>query len=29
MIIDKDFFDEYWPGGFEDFTEKRLSINNK
>jgi hypothetical protein len=25
----KSFFDEYWPGGFEDIKEKRLSIQNK
>jgi len=29
IINDKNFFDFYWPGGFEDFLEKRLSINNK
>ena len=23
------FFNKYWPGGFEDFKEKRLSIDNK
>lgn len=29
IIDDKIFFDKYWPGGYEDFTEKRLSINNQ
>lgn len=29
MIVDKEFFDEYWPGGFNDFIDKRLSIDNK
>jgi hypothetical protein len=28
MIDDKLFFDTYWPGGYEDFLDKRLSINN-
>jgi len=29
IIDDRKFFDEYWDGGFDDFTEKRLSIDNK
>jgi hypothetical protein len=29
VVEDKSFFDAHWPGGFEDFLEKRLSINNK
>lgn len=29
FIDDREFFNKYWPGGFEDFIEKRLSINNK
>lgn len=29
MIDDETFFNQYWPGGFQDFTEKRLSIDNK
>ena len=29
VIADKGFFDKYWPGGYEDFPEKRLSVNNK
>lgn len=29
IVDDKTFFDTYWPGGYEDFLEKRLSINNQ
>jgi len=29
IINDKDFFDKNWPGGFNDFIDKRLSIANK
>jgi len=29
LIDDKEFFDHYWPGGYDDFLEKRLSINNQ
>ena len=29
IIDDKVFFDSHWPGGFEDFKEKRESIHNK
>lgn len=29
IMDDKEFFDEFWPGGFIDFKEKRLSIDNK
>ncbi len=29
IIDDQQFFDEHWPGGFEDFIEKRLSIDNQ
>ncbi len=29
LINDEDFFNMYWPGGFTDFLEKRLSINNQ
>lgn len=29
LIDDKAFFDTYWEGGFADFSEKRLSINNQ
>ena len=29
MMDDKKFFHEYWDGGFVDFKEKRLSIDNK
>lgn len=28
VIDDGVFFNKYWPGGYEDFLEKRLSINN-
>jgi hypothetical protein len=29
IIDDMAFFDVYWPGGYSDFLEKRLSINNQ
>jgi len=29
LIDDRTFFDQHWPGGFADFLEKRLSIDNK
>lgn len=28
-IVDREFFEHYWPGGYDDFLEKRLSIDNQ